>query len=97
MAALRSQSELVLAKLGSGVVLLGAPQGDKVNLVAVVSKDLLAKGVHAGQLIRAVAREVGGDGGGRPDMAQAGGKDPARLEQALAKAPGLVAGQIRPA
>jgi len=94
MPALRNQSELVLGKLGSGVVVLGAVAGDKVNLVATVSKDLVAKGIHAGKIIGAVAQIAGGGGGGRPDMAQAGGKDPARLDEALELAARLVEEQI---
>ncbi|MGI6363893.1 MAG: alanine--tRNA ligase [Bacillota bacterium] len=93
MAALRNNSELILGRLGSGVVVLGAIVGDKVNLVATVSKDLVAKGIHAGKIIGEVARVAGGGGGGRPDMAQAGGKDPSRLKEALALVAGLVANQ----
>ena len=57
---------------------------DKVNLIAGVTKDLMDKGFHAGKLIKEVATRCGGGGGGRPDMAQAGGKDPAKLDSALA-------------
>lgn len=74
-------------QMGSGVVILGAVSGEKVNLVAGVTKDLLSKGYHAGQLVKEVASRCGGGGGGRPDMAQAGGKDPEKLEEALAFAP----------
>lgn len=94
MASLRLQAEQVLATLGSGVVVLGAPQGDKVNLVAVVSPDLVSRGAHAGKIIGVVAKAVGGGGGGRPDMAQAGGKDPSQLEAAFALVPQLVAKQL---
>ena len=94
MAALRTRAEQVLAQMGGGVVILGAVQDGKVNLAATAGKDALARGVHCGKLIGAVAREVGGGGGGRPDMAQAGGKDPSRLEQALALAPRVLQEQI---
>lgn len=94
MAALRNQSELVQGKLGSGVVVLGAVAGDKVNLVATVSKDLVAKGIHAGKIIGEVAKVAGGGGGGRPDMAQAGGKDPSRIKEALELVAKLVANQV---
>jgi alanyl-tRNA synthetase len=74
-------------KLESGVVILGSVSGDKVNLVAGVTKDLIPQGFHAGKLVKEVATRCGGGGGGRPDMAQAGGKEPAKLEEALAFAP----------
>jgi alanyl-tRNA synthetase len=77
-------------QMGSGVVILGAVSGEKVNLVAGVTKDLLAKGYHAGNLVKEVASRCGGGGGGRPDMAQAGGKDPQKLEEALAFAPEFI-------
>lgn len=93
MAALRNQAELVLAKLGRGVVVLAAVQSAKVDLVAAVSKDLVAVGIHAGRILKEVAKIVGGNGGGRPDLAQAGGKEPAQLDQALALVVSLVAAQ----
>ena len=77
-------------KMKSGVVALGAATDDgKVALLVVVTKDLTAK-IKAGDLIKAMAAEVGGTGGGRPEMAQAGGKDPSRLDAALEKVFGLV-------
>lgn len=87
---LRTQTEVIQEKLGSGVVVLGSIHGDKVSLVATVSKDWQQKGIHAGQLIKAIAAQVGGSGGGRADLAQAGGKEPAGLAQALAKSLALV-------
>lgn len=86
MAGLRDLADSLRERLGSGVVVLGTPAGEKVNFVATVSKDLLARGFHAGKLIREVAEVAGGGGGGRPDMAQAGGKQPEKLPDALAKA-----------
>jgi alanyl-tRNA synthetase len=69
-------------KLGSGVVILAAVNDDKVALIAGVTKDLTDR-VNAGQLVNHVASQVGGKGGGRPDMARAGGSDPAALPAAL--------------
>lgn len=83
---LRQHAEMLKDKLGSSVVLLGAVIDDKVSLICFVSKDLTGRGLHAGKIVSAAARVVGGGGGGRPDMAQAGGKDPARLAEALATA-----------
>jgi alanyl-tRNA synthetase len=70
-------------KVGSAVILLGSVNEGKVNLIAAVTKDLIDKGYHAGKLIKEVATRCGGGGGGRPDMAQAGGKDPEKLDSAL--------------
>ena len=80
---LRETMDRLKDKLGSAVIVLGSAEGDKVNLVAGVTKDL-TKRFHAGKLIGEVAEKVGGKGGGRPDMAQAGGRDPSGLDQALA-------------
>jgi alanyl-tRNA synthetase len=74
---------MIRDKLGSGVVILGSPWSDKVGFVAMVTKDLLGRGLHAGKIIKEVAAAAGGGGGGRPDMAQAGGKDPGRVNEAL--------------
>lgn len=83
MDSLRAMLDLLRDKMGSGVLVLGAESGGKVNLVAGVSKDLVERGLHAGKIIKAIAPLVGGGGGGRPDMAQAGGKNPAGLAAAL--------------
>ena len=83
---LRQNAERLKDKLGSAVVVLGAIIEDKVALISFASKDSLAKGIHAGKIIEAAAKVAGGGGGGRPDMAQAGGKDTSKLEQALAVA-----------
>jgi alanyl-tRNA synthetase len=69
-------------KLGSGVVVLGTAEDGKVALLAAVTKDLTSK-LHAGKIIQATAKEVGGSGGGRPDLAEAGGKDTSSLKSAL--------------
>jgi alanyl-tRNA synthetase len=86
---LRQLVDSLRQKLGSGVVALGMVEGDKVALIVGVTKDLMGK-VHAGKLIKALAERVGGSGGGRPDLAEAGGKDTAGLKSALGTVPGMV-------
>jgi alanyl-tRNA synthetase len=93
--ALRSLVDDTRTQLGSGIVVLAAAAGDSVRFVCGITKDLVKAGYHAGNLIREVAKVAGGGGGGRPDFAQAGGKDPERLDEALAKAKELVAAQKR--
>jgi alanyl-tRNA synthetase len=80
---LRNMADDLKQKLGSAIIVLGSPAEGKVNLIAAVTKDLMEKNYHAGKLIKEVATRCGGGGGGRPDMAQAGGKDPAKLDAAL--------------
>jgi alanyl-tRNA synthetase len=86
---LRQLVDSLRQKLGSGVVALGMPEDGKVALIAGVTKDLTAK-VHAGKLIQALAKQVGGSGGGRPDLAEAGGKDTGALKSALLSIPSLL-------
>jgi alanyl-tRNA synthetase len=86
---LRQLVDSLRQKLGSGVVALGMPVDGKVALIAGVTKDLSAK-VHAGKLIQALAKQVGGAGGGRPDLAEAGGKDTSALKSALQSVPSLL-------
>ncbi len=81
--ALREMGDLVRDKLHSGVVVLGAVINDKPSFIAMVTPDLVAKGLHAGNIIKRVAKVAGGGGGGRPDMAQAGAKDKEKLDEAL--------------
>ena len=76
--------------LKSGIIVLAAVNGQKVNIVAGVTKDLMGQGYHAGQIVKEVATRCGGGGGGRPDMAQAGGKNPDQVEAALAYVPDYV-------
>ena len=83
--ALRDLADKIRNKIGTGVVVLMSNNGGKVNLVAMATKDSLAKGVHCGNIIKSVAQIVGGGGGGRPDMAQAGGKNPAGISEAVEK------------
>ena len=97
MNTLRSLGETLRARLGSGSVgVLGTvdPEGEKVYLVAVVSDDLVKKGVQAGRLVGALAKLVGGGGGGRPTLATAGGRRPEKLDEALAAAPEVLAGMM---
>lgn len=91
---LRDLGDKLRDKLQSGIVLLGAKSEDKVNFVAMGSKDVVGKGFHAGKLIKEVATIAGGGGGGRPDMAQAGGKKPEALEKALGVAKEVIEKQI---
>ena len=92
---MRQLIDQIRQKVGSSAVLLASTEGDsKVTLVAGVSKDLQEKGAHAGNWVRPVAQALGGGGGGRPDMAQAGGKQPAKLPEALEVARQTIAKMI---
>ncbi len=95
MDSLRAMTDLIRDRLGSAVVVLGSVTGERVNLVAAVTSDLVGRGLHAGRLVKEIAPVVGGGGGGRPEMAQAGGKEPARLQEALEKAYRVALDQIR--
>jgi alanyl-tRNA synthetase len=90
---LREFSDQVRNKLGSGVTILGCESGGKANLLVAVSKDLTDR-LQAGRLIKELAAMVGGGGGGRPDLAQAGGNRPEKLEEALAAAEEIIAQQL---
>lgn len=83
MNSLRTMVDELKQKLGSAIIVLGSAADGKVNLAAGVTKDLVEKGYHAGKLIKEVAGRCGGNGGGRADMAQAGGKNPEKLSEAL--------------
>ena len=87
---LRDMADRLRDRIKSGIVVLGSAQGERAMLLAAVTKDLLGT-YHAGNIIKALAPLVGGGGGGRPDFAQAGGKDPSRIDAALAAAFELVA------
>lgn len=91
--ALREMVDDLKNRLSSGIVFLGLRQGDKVSLIAGVTKDLTGR-VKAGELVNFVANQVGGKGGGRPDMAQAGGTDAGKLDEALASISGWLDGQL---
>ena len=90
---LRDTVDQLKNKLGAAAVVLAAVDGDKVSLVAGVTKDE-TKRIRAGDLVNNVAQQVGGKGGGRPDMPQAGGKDPSGLDAALQAVPDWVRGQL---
>jgi len=87
---LRQMADWFRDKVRSGVAVFGAVINDKPMFVATVTGDLIERGLKAGDIVREVARIVGGGGGGRPDLAQAGGKDAGKLPEALAAVPGLV-------
>ena len=88
---MREMGDWFRDKLGSGVIVLGTALNGKPTFVAIVTEDLVKRGLHAGKLVRRVAEVVGGGGGGRPTMAQAGGKDAARLSEALSRVEQFVA------
>ncbi len=81
--ALREMGDILRDKIKSGVVVLGAVIDERPSFLAMVTPDLVAQGLHAGEIVKAVAQVAGGGGGGRPEMAQAGGKDRDKLDQAL--------------
>ena len=81
--ALRDLADKIRNKMKTGVVVLVSKVGDKVNLIAMATKDSVASGIHCGKIIKEVATIVGGGGGGRPDMAQAGGKNPENIKKAV--------------
>lgn len=96
MESLRSLGDLLKERLGSGVAILGSLFDDKVGLVSFVTGDLVkSRCLHAGKLIKEVARIVDGGGGGKPDMAQAGGKNTARLGEALLKSKEILLQQLQ--
>jgi alanyl-tRNA synthetase len=94
MNGLRTLGDQLKDKLGESVIVIASIQGDKVNLMASVTDDAQKKGAHAGNLLKAIAALVDGGGGGRPNMAQAGGKNPAGVDECLAKAVEVVNEQL---
>lgn len=92
---LRNTGDMLKNKIGSGIIVLGSSYGEKVTFVVTATKDLLAKGIHSGNIIKEVAKIAGGGGGGRPDMAQAGGKDSAKIDEALKAALPVIEAQIK--
>ncbi len=95
MNGLRDLGDQLKDKLGDGVVVLASELDGKVNLIAMATDGAQAKGAHAGNLIKGIAALVGGGGGGRPNMAQAGGKNPAGIPNAIAEAAKVLDGQIK--
>ena len=94
MNGLRDLGDQLKEKLGEGVIVLASVDGGRVSLLAMATDGAQKKGAHAGNLIKGIASEVGGGGGGRPNMAQAGGKNPAGVEAALKKAEEVLEAQI---
>ena len=95
MNGLRDLGDQLKEKLGQGVVVIASSANDKVNLIAMATDEAMAKGAHAGNLIKGIAGLVGGGGGGRPNMAQAGGKNPAGIPDAIAKVAEVLADQVK--
>lgn len=94
MNSLRDLGDQLKGKLGEGVIVLASDQDGKVNLVAMATDDAMKKGAHAGNLIKGIAALVGGGGGGRPNMAQAGGKNPAGIDACLEEAKKVLESQL---
>lgn len=94
MNGLRDLGDQLKAKLGEGVIVLISNADGKVNMVSMATEDAMTKGAHAGNLIKGIAALVGGGGGGRPNMAQAGGKNPAGIDAAIAEAAKVLEGQL---
>ena len=95
MNGLRDLGDQLKEKLGDGVVVLASANEGKVSLMATATEGAMKKGAHAGNLVKGIAGCVGGGGGGRPNMAQAGGKNPAGIKDALEKAAEVLEGQIK--
>jgi len=95
MDSLRANADKIRDRMVSGVVVLAGAEGEKVNFVATVTKDLIAKGLNAGNIVKEAAKITGGGGGGKPNMAQAGGKDASKLDEALSAIPGIIKTQIK--
>ena len=95
MNGLRDLGDQLKNKLGEGVIVLASAKEGKVNLVAMATDTALSRGAHAGNLIKGIAALVGGGGGGRPNMAQAGGKNPAGIEAAILEAAKILEEQVK--
>jgi alanyl-tRNA synthetase len=93
---LREMCDWFRERIGSGVVVLGTVISGRPSLVAAVTEDLVERGLHAGRMVKEVARSVGGGGGGKPTMAHAGGRDAGQLPAALARVPDLVRQGLAP-
>ena len=94
MNGLRNLGDQLKEKMGEGVIVLASAADDKVNLITMATDGAIAKGAHAGNMIKSIAKLVGGGGGGRPNMAQAGGKNPAGIDAALTEAKAVLESQI---
>lgn len=91
---LRNTADTIRSKIGSGLVVLASGNTDKVNFVAMATKDAVSSGIHCGNIVKEISRITGGGGGGRPDMAQAGGKDATKIDEALKQVANIVRLQI---
>ncbi len=92
---MRELGDRLRDKLGKSVVVLASTKDDKVTFITMASKDAVAAGAHSGNIVREIAKIAGGGGGGRPDMAQAGGKDKTKVKDALEAVYGLIEGMIK--
>jgi len=92
---LRQLGDKIKDVMNSVIIVLGSVNEDKVSFIAMATKDLLSKGIHAGNIIREVAKLTGGGGGGRPDMAQAGGKNPLKVDFALSQVEEIIKSQMK--
>ena len=95
MNGLRELGDQLKTKIAEGVVVLMSDLDGKVNMVAMATDGAMKKGAHAGNLIKGIAALVGGGGGGRPNMAQAGGKNPAGIDEAIKKSAEVLKEQIK--
>ncbi|NLP46212.1 MAG: alanine--tRNA ligase [Epulopiscium sp.] len=95
MNSLRTMGDQLKDKLKSGVIILAGEQEDKVVMITMATDDVIKRGIHAGNIVKAIAPIVGGGGGGRPQMAQAGGKDASKINEALQKAIDIIAEQVK--
>ena len=95
MNGLRDLGDQLKAKLGEGVIVLISDLDGKVNMVAMATEGAMSRGAHAGNLIKGIAALVGGGGGGRPNMAQAGGKNPAGIDAAISESSKVLEGQLQ--
>ncbi len=95
MEALRNTGDTIKNKMGSGVVVLGSGYEGKVSFVVMATKDVVSKGINSGNIIKETAKVAGGGGGGRPDMAQAGGKDLSKIDEALEYSIKVIEAQIK--
>ena len=94
MNGLRELGDQLKEKVGEGVVVLISEKDGKVNMIAMATQGAMDQGAHAGNLIKGIASLVGGGGGGRPNMAQAGGKNPAGIDAAIAQSAKVLEEQI---
>ena len=92
---LRTMGDSIKEKLSSGVVVIGSNTDGKLMFLAMATKEATARGVHAGNIIREITAIAGGSGGGKPDMAQGGGKDASKTDAALSAVEGIVKAQIK--